>query len=124
MAKIEEEKTVVQKVQTGYRCDRCDKAATYQEARDWVSFSHGHGAWGNDSCDSVEHFDLCSPQCYMEQLKLSADEVDGNNGAEVDDKPVGFVRALLKYLNSKDSPAYKAGYDDACDDIRFSHGLA
>lgn len=97
MAKIEAEQTVTKTVIVGYRCDRCGKED--KEAINWVEMHHGHGGWGNDSCDSVEHFDLCSPKCYLEQLRESADDMRGYPAsAEIDGKPLSFVLALLKHI--------------------------
>lgn len=39
----------------------------------------GHNDWGNDSCDSIEHFDICSPDCLNKELQLYIQRSDGNN---------------------------------------------
>lgn len=103
MAKIEQEKSVTQKTVVGYICDQCgNEVFLYDDESDkWVTFSHGHCAWGNDSGDSVAHFNLCSPACYLKQLKESADEMGDNQGAQVDRKSVDFVRALLAHIESE-----------------------
>lgn len=103
MANIEQERTETRTEIVGYRCDQCKKEVSlYEDESDrWIEISHGHKAWGSDSADSIERFNLCSPPCYLKQLAASADEVEGNEGAEVDDKPVEFVRALLKHIQDE-----------------------
>ena len=61
-------------------CDICNKTiysytfgkaktpgATLEEVKYWHAYT-GHYDWGNDSVDSIEHFDLCSPQCCKELM--------------------------------------------------------
>lgn len=106
--KIIEKRTVETSVVVGYRCDRCDQEA--DNPTDWATVSHHHSEWGNDSCDSHETFDLCSPKCYLEQLRSSVDSLEGySRTGNVDDKPVGFVAALLAYLESPEGPGFSAG---------------
>lgn len=58
-------------------CDVCnciiDDDVAYWE------LTTGHHDWGNDSCDSIEHFDVCSETC----LRKKFDE---------------YVRESMKYL--------------------------
>ena len=76
MAKIiEKEKVVVEReIIKGVECDVCKRKIdrTY-----WKLSTHHHD-WGNDSIESYEDFDLCSPECinvklneYYEKCKRS-----------------------------------------------------
>lgn len=105
--KIIEKRTVETSVVVGYRCDSCAQEA--DKPTNWVTVSHHHSEWGNDSCESHETFDLCSPKCYLEQLRSSVESLNGYRTGEVDEKPVGFVAALLAYLESPDGPGLDAG---------------
>lgn len=105
--KLIEKQTVERTVIVGYRCDRCGNEDA--KAEDWITVSHGHSQWGNDSCESVQDFDLCSPKCYLAQLRESVEEMEGYRTGEVDHKPVAFVKALLDYLEAPGSPGYESG---------------
>ena len=53
-------------------CDECGKEI---KAGYW-SLRTGHNDWGNDSIESVEHFDLCSPDCAREKFEEYIKESD------------------------------------------------
>lgn len=90
-----EEKPTIQKVKIGETliCDRC-KSVIYKHTPtdkpygdnrtfvDWFSVRTGHYDWGSDSCDSVEHKDIC-PDCFSavcaDYLKRSHDTSDKEN---------------------------------------------
>lgn len=40
-------------------CDCCSKEITDH----YWHLMTGHNDWGNDSCESIKHFDLCSTEC-------------------------------------------------------------
>lgn len=105
--KIEKDMPVTRKVVVAYQCDRCGKVE--EKAEGWATLAHRHSEWGNDSCDSFERFDLCSPSCYLLQLRESARELAGYKTAEIDEKSRDFVVALLDYLVSPEGPGYQAG---------------
>ena len=58
------------KVKTSVVCDKCGKEIICKDRPghlDWnlqryFSVTTGHNDWGNDSCESVEHFEIC-PNC-------------------------------------------------------------
>lgn len=46
-------------------CDECGKEITDHY---WYLRTH-HSDWGNDSCESFETFDLCSPDCLRKKFE-------------------------------------------------------
>lgn len=60
--------TVTEKIlikETMY-CDVCSEVINKQ-GQHW-EVTTGHHDWGNDSVDSIENFDICSPSCLREKL--------------------------------------------------------
>lgn len=51
---------------TGVKCDICERIIPGYMYRDdkaiYFRVTTGHNDWGNDSCESIEHFDIC-PEC-------------------------------------------------------------
>ena len=43
-------------------CDFCQKEI---DCSNWFLITTGHHDWGNDSIDSVEHYDACSSRCTI-----------------------------------------------------------
>lgn len=70
------------------KCDVCGKII-YDSRKDdgilmhnnqhWWSLTTGHNDWGNDSIDSVEQYDICSPEC----LKVKFDEYCKDSNREI-----------------------------------------
>ena len=62
---------VIQDCVVGKKCDVCGKEIQpttiprkYGEPiHDYYEITTHHNDWGNDSVDSYEHFDACSPDC-------------------------------------------------------------
>ena len=52
---------------TGVRCDVCEKIISVNRgvASRYFNVRTGHNDWGNDSCDSIEHFDFCCYDCLQ-----------------------------------------------------------
>lgn len=48
-------------VKTTTHCDVCD--CVIDENNGYWELITGHHDWGNDSVDSIEHFDICSEVC-------------------------------------------------------------
>lgn len=44
-------------------CDICKKEI--EKGNGYWEVTTGHNDWGNDSRDSIEHFDVCSDVCLM-----------------------------------------------------------
>ena len=56
------------RTEKGIRCDVCERFIeadddwASRERRKYFKVMTGHRDWGNDSCDSIEHLDIC-PNC-------------------------------------------------------------
>ena len=82
-------------------CDNCGKEHKGSEQPDeWHSFSGHHNEWGNDSVDSCEYYQVCSPKCYVEKLTEVVKEFDGYRSAEIDDMTIDFAKSLVGFLNA------------------------
>lgn len=48
----------------GVKCDVCGKVipVNQRDNSKYYRVTTGHNEWGNDSCDSIEHADIC-PNC-------------------------------------------------------------
>lgn len=64
-------KEVIENVIIGRKCDICKREITpnplnfsSKEYNYFLITTH-HNDWGNDSCDSYEEYDACSPECVM-----------------------------------------------------------
>lgn len=53
-------------------CDICKKEID----KGYWELTTGHHDWGNDSCESIEHFDICSEDC----LRIKFDEYVKDSG--------------------------------------------
>ena len=76
----------------GVECDVCKKIIT---PKDWKSpecrYFHiitGHHDWGNDSIDSIEHYDVC-PHCVG---KFMTDYLSRAKGTEYLDVETRYMR--------------------------------
>ena len=54
----------------GIRCDKCDVVIPVYDYREpdksmYYRVMTGHHDWGSESCESIEHFDIC-PKCINE----------------------------------------------------------
>lgn len=56
-----------EKVLEGISCDIC--GTVVEEGKLYFEVTTGHGRWGNDSVDSIEHFDLCHYICLVEHQR-------------------------------------------------------
>ena len=63
-------------------CDICN--SIIDDDNNYWELTTGHHDWGNDSCDSIEHFDICSEAC----LRKKFDE---------------YIRESMKYLGGCNS---------------------
>ncbi len=84
------------------KCDCCGKMAGEPFPKKWFNFSHGHSEWGNDSVDSYEYFDVCSPECFANQLEKSIDELEGyRRSAKIADMNYDFAKTLYLFMIKK-----------------------
>ena len=90
--KQETTKVVVESVITGRKCDICGKDIlpiniySVDQYNYFLITTHHHD-WGNDSVDSYEYYDVCSPECVMafanKYIRDSYDEVINSREIEV-----------------------------------------
>lgn len=99
---IREKKEVTEfkKVTVGCRCDNCGKDVRGKDIPDdWHHFSSHHNDWGNDSIDSFEYYDVCSPECYIEKfIDVVDNEMEGYRDGKVDDMELDFARNLSDHF--------------------------
>ena len=63
----------IKKVQTSVVCDKCGKEIVAKKRPDnwdwstqkYFNVTTGHNDWGNDSYESVKHFDICQ-ECILD----------------------------------------------------------
>ena len=99
--KVEEKKQVteIKTVTVARKCDVCGKVHEGKYApNEWHEFDHHHNEWGNDSIDSYEYHEVCSPKCYFVRLKHCIDDLEGYTSAEVDGFDIRFARRLVDLL--------------------------
>ena len=58
-------------------CDVCKKEI--EKGKGYWKLTTGHHDWGNDSCESIEHFDVCSQMCLTSKFAEYLDESDAND---------------------------------------------
>lgn len=95
---IKENKQVIEfkSVTVAIKCDVCGKVHEGKDIPDeWHTFSHHHDEWGNDSCDSHEYHEVCSPECYWAKFKECVEDLKGYNNAKVDEFEIQFARRLV-----------------------------
>lgn len=72
-------------------CDICDKLITpaiyKKDSARYFEVTTGHNDWGNDSCESVEHLDIC-PDCIAKFVAEYAANVDGTEYLRLETKYV------------------------------------
>ncbi len=105
MSEIYKKKEVIvtEEVITGYRCDICgtevDTNGDLPES--WHAMSHKHEGWGNDSSDSLEHFHVCSADCYIARLHKSVALMDKHYALDksvINSYSLVFIKELLGKL--------------------------
>jgi len=97
--KERKEVTEVKMVTIARKCDVCGKIHKGKYTPDeWHTFSHSHNEWGNDSVDSIEHHEVCSPKCYLVKFKECIKDLSGRNSAEIDSFDIKFARLLIENL--------------------------
>ena len=58
-------------------CDICKKEINTNKG--YWKLATGHLDWGNDSCESIEHFDVCSEACLMHEFSEYLVDSGSNN---------------------------------------------
>ena len=101
---IKETKMIHQVAPVGVKCDCCGATTDYgyQHITNqplWHHFASGHYDWDNDSCDSVETFDVCSVECYWKTVKTLLLELEDYKGtAYIDNKNWPFMMELSQHF--------------------------
>jgi len=80
-------------------CDCCEESikpirniAFNCDEYNYFVITTSHHDWGNDSCDSVESFDVCSPECAEEMAgKYLRKAFGGHNTMQIE---IEHVRSL------------------------------
>ena len=67
--------TVKREILSGIKCDVCGKDIN----KGFWTLTTGHNDWGNDSCDSMINFDLCSKECVQKKLDEYFKDCCGSN---------------------------------------------
>ena len=74
--------TVTEKVcvSTTMHCDVCDSVIDHEHESYW-EVTTGHHDWGNDSCESIQYFDICSATCLRKKFDeyIKASEANDDN---------------------------------------------
>ena len=77
----------------GIKCDICGrviKAPSELDRYNWLDDKYkfyvvatGHNDWGNDSCDSIEHYDIC-PECITKFVSDYLTDMKGYKSAYIE----------------------------------------
>lgn len=66
------------------KCDICGKIICdsryekmFGKIQDHYLLTTGHHDWGNDSCESIETFDICSKECLRKKFEAYVEESSG-----------------------------------------------
>lgn len=113
MSDIREKKEVTEtkEVIVGCKCDNCglithELTSDGYRPKDWHQFNSHHHDWGNDSSDSYEYYDACSPKCFMALLTSALEDLkDHQDTGEIADMPYQFAKRLVYELAPSQKPA-------------------
>lgn len=79
-------------------CDVCGKEI--KKNKPFYRVETGHYDWGNDSCDSRQHYDICGPEClskvFAEYVKRSDDQFN-TEYIEIEHNKWANVRGDISY---------------------------
>lgn len=70
----------------GIECDVCGRLITptsyCMDRSRYFRVTTGHHDWGNDSCESIKHLDIC-PNCICDFVDKYIKEIDGTEYLEM-----------------------------------------
>lgn len=96
------QKQVLKKVVLSVHCDApgCRNHENDPDPPGWAHFSSHHSDWGNDSIESWDEHDVCSPACYFALLARIVDDYTPKGTGftatlEADGKDYEFLTAML-----------------------------
>lgn len=71
----------------GVICDICDRIVPPSKFKSkdsrYFEVMTGHHDWGNDSCESIQHLDIC-PNCINDFMTKYVDEINGTEYFELE----------------------------------------
>lgn len=77
----------------GVKCDVCGRIIeppSKENQYDWINFKYkyyevttGHHDWGNDSCESIEQYDICT-DCIGKFITKYLDNKEGNRSGYIE----------------------------------------
>ena len=85
--KYYEEKQVIKKVcvKEVCKCDVCNKEI--KKSKGYYHVTTEHNDWGNDSCESIENYDICSENClnkiFQQYIERSTENENNTEYFEV-----------------------------------------
>jgi hypothetical protein len=84
----------------GVECDICKK---FIPARPWrqpeskyFRVTTGHNDWGNDSIESIEHYDIC-PNCINKFMTDYISDTDGTEYMNIETEHIGTFEYEYSY---------------------------
>lgn len=79
MRKHNKEKIIVEKdILIAIICDNCSEDIKNNEKDHFFEVMTSHSDWGNDSRDSIRHFDFCGPRCIAEHSAAYFEKANGS----------------------------------------------
>lgn len=97
MSNVNGIRVVQQEVVVAKQCDGCSRTEGDLDkvADTWAIITWWHTAWGNDSVDSHERVDVCSPPCYWRMISKALKQNEGRQGGTIESEcPDLFARTL------------------------------
>ena len=112
-------KAEVRKV-TGVRCDICGKVLRYkyrpnsdflEERPKYFRVMTGHHDWGNDSCDSIEHKDICLG-CITDFISDYLSNASGTEYVDISTEWCGPARVEVDEYDVRYGEHYRLDKED------------
>lgn len=75
----DKEITKIEEVAIKCACDIC--GSVIEDKTRYYYVTTGHNDWGNDSCDSREHYHICSLDCLKKKFEEYITETDGKQNS-------------------------------------------
>lgn len=83
-------------VTIGYKCDSCGKVHNGIEfPDDWYIF---YAFCNNQYNDFSEKYMVCSPECYVNELKNSVEDFEYMGNSKIDNFSINFTKKLLEFI--------------------------
>ena len=97
--------TKIKKKVLGVCCDICTKELLVDPNKPYNSTRYfevmtGHHDWGTDSCESIEHRDIC-PECINDFVRDYLAEADGTEYIEIETEYIGRDQYEYEEVHNK-----------------------